>query len=61
LPPRFALEIQTEEGTKPTYTVVARGPDDRQLTTSFFVHTLQPLPENSAEATGQEKTHCPRA
>ena len=55
LPPRFALEIQTEEGTKPTYTVVPRGADDRQLTTSFFVHTLQPLPENSAEATGQEK------
>jgi hypothetical protein len=55
LPPRFALEIQTGEGAKPIYTVVPRGVENRQLTTVSFVHTLQPLPENSPEVAGSEQ------
>jgi len=53
LPPRFALEVQTGEGTKPTYAVVSRTPDDPQPRTVFFLHTLLPLPQNVPAAKGK--------
>lgn len=52
--PRFALEVQSGNGTQPIYSLVPRGQDGRQ-TSFFFTQVLVPLSPETAAIDDQKK------